>query len=188
MLRPLTEKELERLYHEDVYRDFPESEIKPWSVVSDLYGRGLYEPLGYFDGDKLTAYALQIVPRSGAPLLDYLAVIPEYRGSGVGSAVLSRLRERYHDRGGIMIECEHPDEAPDRDAALRRLAFYDRAGAVLTDTQVRLFGVLFLIYRLPCSDGSTAAPADAMESIYRLSVPAHQYDGAVSIFPGAYRR
>lgn len=188
MLRPLTEKELECLYLNDVYRDFPESEIKPWEVVSDLYTRGLYEPLGYFDGDRLMAYSLQIVPKAGAPLLDYLAVIPEYRGTGIGSVVLKQLQIRYRNRSGIMIECEHPDEAPDIDAALRRLAFYDRAGAVLTDTQVRLFGVLFLIYQLPCSDISFAAPADAMESLYRLSVPAHQYDDAVSIFYRTYRR
>ena len=186
MLRPLTEKELRKLYHEDVYRDFPESEIKPWSVVADLYSHGLYEPLGFFEGEEMAAYALMLVPEVGVPLLDYLAVIPERRGTGVGSSVLRALQNHYAERGGIMIECEHPDEAPDVGAALRRLSFYEKAGAVLTDTQVRLFGVLFLIYRLPCSDMPSDSPSDAMENLYRISVPVQQYDDAVSIFTGTY--
>lgn len=184
MLAELTRFQLETLYLNDVYRDFPESEIKPWEVVSGLYDRGFYIPLGYFEGGVLKAYVLLIaLKEKRITLLDYFAVLPEYRNSGIGSAILTELRNfctPFADN--ILIESEHPHSAPDRDIAGRRLGFYRRAGAVLTDTQVLLFGVHFLIFTLSCACGASCDAAGDIESIYRVSVPPEQYDSAVKIF------
>lgn len=189
MFRPLSESELKKIYLEDAARDFPSSELKPWEVVLDMYKRGFYEPLGFFEENTLKAYSLQIIPGAGAAvLLDYLAVLPEYRSSGIGSRILEALQDYYSPVSEyIMIECEHPDEAPDRAQALRRLSFYERSGAVLTQTQVRLFGILFLIYRLPCGSSGDIDVPSAMETIYKISVPACQYRDSVHIFPGNYK-
>ena len=187
-LRVLNELELKNLYMTDAHRDFPESELKPWDVVEKLYREGNYEPLGFYEGDTLMAYALQVVRENGkSVLLDYLAVTPQYRDRGIGSSVLRLLCEYYRGRAEyIVIESEHPDEAPDNAAALRRLDFYKRAGGILTDTRVRLFDVLFLIYILPCSDSISAVPAEELERIYRVTVPAELYNGVVDIFDAKY--
>ena len=172
----------------DAHRDFPESELKPWDVVEKLNREDNYEPIGFFEGDTLVAYALQVIRENGkSVLLDYLAVTPEYRDRGIGSAVLTALREYYRDKAEyIVIESEHPSEAPDKNAALRRLDFYKRAGGILTDTQVRLFDVLFLIFILPCSDSFSASPYDELEKIYRVTVPPELYDSVVDIFKAKY--
>ena len=187
-LRVLNETELKALYMNEAHRDFPESELKPWDVVEKLYREGNYEPLGFYDGDTFLAYALQAISEDGkSVLLDYLAVTPEYRSGGIGSQVLAKLREYYRGKTDyIAIESEHPDEAPDSAIALRRLEFYKRAGAVLTDTQVRLFDVLFLIFFLPCGDAEHIDAAEEMEKIYRVTVPPELYDGVVDIFSKKY--
>ncbi len=187
-LRVLNETELRLVYIYDAHCDFPESELKPWEVVEKLNREGNYEPIGFFEGEEMVAYALQVIRNGGkSVLLDYLAVIPKYRDRGIGSAVLKQLCEHYRGKAEyIVIESEHPDEAPDKTSALRRLDFYRRAGGILTDTQVRLFGVLFLIFILPCSDTVTAFPSEELEKIYRVTVPPELYDGVVDIFQKKY--
>ena len=185
----LNEHELINLYTTDCRRDFPESELKPLDVVEKLYREGNYEPIGFFENDTLIAYALQVIRENGkSVLLDYLAVTPEYRNRGVGSAVLTALRKYYSSQYEyIVIESEHPAEAPDKSAALRRLDFYKRAGGILTDTQVRLFDILFLIFALPCSENLSAAPFEELEKIYRVTVPPELYDEVVDIFSAEYK-
>ena len=184
MLKELTKAQLETLYLNDVYRDFPESEIKPWQVVHDLYKKGVYMPLGCFKNRVLIAYVLLIaLKEKRTVLLDYFAVLPEHRNSGAGSDILKELRKfcaSFADN--ILIESEYPETAPDREMAERRLGFYRRAGAELTDTQVLLFGVRFLIFTLNCSGSAPCDAAGDIESIYRVSVPPEQYDDAVRIF------
>ena len=134
------------------------------------------------------AYALQVIRNGGkSVLLDYLAVIPKHRDRGIGSSVLKLLCEHYRGKAEyIVIESEHPAEAPDKNAALRRLDFYKRAGGILTETQVRLFDVLFLIFILPCSDKLSASPSDELEKIYRTTVPPELYADVVDIFTAKY--
>lgn len=187
-LRILNETELTSLYMNEAHRDFPESELKPLDVVQKLYREGNYEPVGFYENDTLMAYALQVIRENGkSVLLDYLAVTPEYRDRGTGSEVLKRLQAYYAEKYDfIVIESEHPDEAPDKNAALRRLDFYRRAGAILTDTQVRLFDILFLIFALPCKDKTVFDAAAEMELHYRTTVPSVLYDGVVEIFSQKY--
>ena len=76
--------------------------------------RGLYEPLAFYDeAGALMAYAWQaVLPQCRNVLLDYFAVLPQYRGSGVGTAVLKELAAYYAPRKqSLIIECEHPAEA-----------------------------------------------------------------------------
>lgn len=187
-LRILNELELKNLYTNEAHRDFPESELKPLDVVEKLYREGNYEPIGFFENGKLMAYALQVVREKGkSVLLDYLAVTPEFRDCGIGSEVLRALQEYYSGKTEfIVIESEHPSEAPDKAAALRRLEFYKRAGAILTDTQVRLFDILFLIFALPCKNAENIDISAEMESIYRVTVPTELYDDVVDIFKAKF--
>lgn len=187
-LRLLSLEETKRIYDRYLVRDFPPAERKPFASIRQLMEAGLYEPLGAEAGDgRLLAYAWQtVVPGCASALLDYFAVLPEGRGRGTGTAVLRALaaRDAPH-RDSLIIECEHPAEAPDPAAARRRIGFYLRAGARPTAMESRLFGVRYLIYAMPCGAAVPDADINAdLQAIYRATVPEPYYRGNV-IFYGA---
>ena len=101
-------------------RDFPAAELKPFTAVRELMQAGLYEPLALCGADGgMRAYAWQVLqPGRRSALLDYFAVRQDLRGAGVGTQALRLLAELYRERlDSLILECEHPDEAPDRAAA-----------------------------------------------------------------------
>ena len=156
-LRALPQEAIPRVYAL-MRRDFPQSELKPLDTLMRLVRKGVYDALGAYDGETLCGYAMLFRRRGGRmPLLDYLAVSPERRGQGVGGAMLGLLRARYHDADALLIECERAQDAPDADAARRRLRFYARAGALQTGLRATLFGVEFVILCLPCAGGGLLA-------------------------------
>ena len=119
----LSAAECEDLYRSALPRDFPAAELKPFAEIQRLLESGVYEPLLLTDdaGARL-AYAWQVVlPGQRTALLDYFAVRYDLRGSGVGTAALGLVRDydamRVHD---LVLECEHPAEAPDPSIARRR--------------------------------------------------------------------
>ena len=99
LLRELTRNELKALFDSRVYQDFHKEEIKPFDTTCALIDRGIYQCLGAFAGQELAAYAF--VCRAGegkVVLLDYYAVSGDMRGRGIGSTVISMLKERFRGR------------------------------------------------------------------------------------------
>ena len=127
---------LSRVYRDHVRRDFPPAERKPLQAMERMRRIGRYDPLGYYSGEKLLGYAFLWRDRAGEyVLLDYLAVCPEGRGQGTGTAMLEGLNARYRRCRAILAEAEAVGED-----ALRDL----RAGqgaAVLPPRRVSGFGV-----------------------------------------------
>ena len=146
-------------------RDFPADEIKPWAIMEKLYLDGCYDMLAAVADGEMVGYAWQFRPGSDVLLIDYLAVLPQYRGRGIGSGMLRALSEYYPQK--LILESEYPLEAPDRKMAERRLGFYARAGFELSDVQVRLFGVRFHIL----AHGGDPKAKDHMQSIYQAMLP-----------------
>ena len=112
-IRLLNETEAETIHREQMTRDFPEAELKPFSAVRGLMRRGLYEPLALYEDGHLVCYAWQtVLPDCDTALLDYFAVLPELRGKGTGTRALRALAGYYAPRRRtLLIECEHPAEA-----------------------------------------------------------------------------
>lgn len=187
-IRLMDEAEAKQVYEERMVRDFPEDELKPFAAILQMMRGGIYEPLGFYDETgHLCAYAWQTVMagRSGA-LIDYFAVDAAQRGQGTGHRALQLLAEYYALRmGALIIECEHPAEAPDAAIARRRIRFYLDAGARATALESRVFGVKYQIYALPCGkDPGDAVLNDDLQALYRAMVPEPYYRGNV-IFYGA---
>ena len=89
---------------------------------------------------------------------------------------------RVHD---LVLECEHPAEAPDPSIARRRIGFYLRAGARATALESRVFGTRYAVLALPC--GGTvpdAALCKELRTLYKVMVPHPYYRGQV-IFYGS---
>lgn len=178
------ESEIRQLYNKSLVRDFPADELKSLSSILSLYQRGEYDVLGAYEGESMLAYALVFRPKNDrVTLLDYLAVEPEHRRTGVGSELLRHLRSHYADTAdALMIECERPKTAPDQALARKRIEFYTRAGAVLTDVRIWLFGVEYSILFMPCGCNTPAFDcAQIMLGLYRQMLSEKLYADNVKL-------
>ena len=153
--RKLNEKELTRVYLDEMRRDFPPTELKPLSMILNSEANGTAHTWGVFDGETLAAYLLMVRPAgSRVSQLDYFAVLPEYRSAGLGAQLLADLPQHERDVQAILIEAECPDKAEDEAMAVRRLGFYARCGAVDTGWTEHLFDAWFRVLVLP-AEGET---------------------------------
>lgn len=145
-LRALTPEELRRVYETDLKEAFPPSELKPLWAMEEMRARGVYDPLGLFDGaGNAMGYILLWKHSDGRYILiDYLCVPSGRRNGGVGGKLL-REAASYYPRDAVFIgESEAPTGNPDADGLiLRRLEFYARNGAKTLGYDTALFGVHF---------------------------------------------
>ena len=154
-VRKLNESALRGIYDAYMHEAFPPAELKPLAVMLRLMERGRYLCYGYYRNGRL-------------------AVTPELRGRGVGSAFLAALDAVL---GGVCIlgEVEMPDshDAGLNAMRLRRIAFYERAGFSLTGAACRLYGVRYAIIARRLPAGLTAAGLRGLlREVYRGLVPA----------------
>ena len=184
--RRLTEKELTDVYLNEMRRDFPPSELKPLSMILNSEAAGTAHTWGVFDGETLTAYLLMVRPAgSRVSQLDYFAVLPAYRASGLGAELLAQLPEYEKGAEVILIEAECPDKAEDEAMAVRRLGFYARCGARDTGFTEHLFDAWFRILVLPCPAVGTFADRQAMDALvdcYRRTISETQWSKYVQFY------
>ncbi len=184
--RCLTEEELAELCDTALLQDFPAAELRPKAATLKMLRRGVYRPWGVFVSEsdmpgcppmeRLAAYLLIACPLAEGPvLLDYFAVRPDFRESGVGAELLSELALR--EGRDILIEAETPETAPDTPLARRRLGFYHRCGALPTPWWDRVFQGRFDVLVLPAP--GTKRPGvlspSALTAIYHALAPGEEY-------------
>lgn len=130
---------------------FPRSEKKPFGMILRGRKKGNYEVLAV-EGEDGGFQGLAVTMRWGElVLLDYFAVEPQCRGTGVGSRALSALQERYRGKK-FLLEIESTVGVEDReDARNRRKAFYLRNGMESMDFLVNLFGVEMELMTCGCT-------------------------------------
>lgn len=94
-IQRITSAECEELYRTALPRDFPATELKPFSEIQRLLDAGVYEPLLLTDdtGTRLAYAWLVVLPAQRTALLDYFAVRYDLRGGGVGTAALQLVKE-----------------------------------------------------------------------------------------------
>lgn len=150
----LKDKEVIELYSVTAKNHFPEAELKPVERVCSFLEDGRYLCYGLFEEAALLGYAFFLKPENADfLLLDYYAVMEEYRNRKLGSVFLGLLKEELAGQKeslitGFFIESENPDfaeGAEERDLRERRIGFYLRNGACLTEITSRLFGVDYRI-------------------------------------------
>ena len=180
----LSESEIRCLYEKSLSRDFPASELKSLSSILTLYQRGVYQVIAAYLQGQFVAYALLYCPcDEQMALLDYLAVEPQFRNRGIGTAFLSHLRAHYAATAQVLlIECERPKAAPDEAEARKRIRFYTKAGAVLTNVRIWLFDVEYSIMVLACQQDIPQCDwAAKMLKLYRQMLPRDLFEHNVRL-------
>ena len=182
--RKLTLPELETVYREHMTRDFPHSELKPFSRLKALVDGGTYEAYGLFEDGAMIAYDLYWLDRADPyVMLDYFAVVPDRRNGGTGSGLLRDMLERFcAGGGGVFGEVEIPDTGDPAvdDLRRRRLGFYARAGMRTMGFRTRVFGVPYVVvaYGPEISDEALMATD---RKLYRQAFPPAVYEKEVFI-------
>ena len=170
--RRLSLAEQAALYQDHMKQDFPDSELKPLSMLEELEERGINTIWGcFYQGALAGYYVLAREPGSKLILLDYLAVMPELRGNGCGSVIIKNLVEQLPEECYLFIESENPKGASspqDRRIRERRVAFYQRCGAILSPLEVQLFGVDYAILTLSKGEPPSGKEQErAYRALYR---------------------
>lgn len=130
--------ELDALYEAVLMPSFPPSELVERSWLIEGVTQGSVIATAVDDGEGPTALAVTEVVCPGVVLLSYLAALPQARGAGVGSRLLTHVREQasQHHVALLLAEVERPDRHPGSAAygdPAARLRFYARHGAQVLD-------------------------------------------------------
>ena len=181
----LKKEQIAYIYNNFMIHDFPSSELKPLSMMMDVYDKGVYECYVLFgEEEEILAYAF-FFKNGKHYLFDYLAVTKERRNSGIGSVFLEMLRNEFSDSDSVIGEVEDPDYAKsseERDLQTRRLGFYMRNGYVNTDVKVEMFDVDYIIIEMDLGmQHSREEIADLYASIYKAMLPEKLYKEKVKI-------
>lgn len=121
-------------------KPFPRAERKPLSIIRSMQKKQksdvwFFEKDGKFVGFASTINGADII------LLDYLAVVAEYRQTGIGSEILKALYRQYTHKG-IFAEIERVKEvAASSDQCEKRKLFYITNGMEAMNVYANVFGV-----------------------------------------------
>lgn len=166
-LEILTKEQVEKLYIERLSVDFPKAELKPLDIILDAINKGRYVPLGLFDESCIIGYTF-VIKRAAVYMVDYLAVYPEHRCSGIGSKLIGLVIDYLEDAASIFAEVEDPDYAQDaesNDIQKRRMNFYLKNGCLDTGLKVKSFGVPFRVIKIM---GGPVKDLDDLWDLYRI--------------------
>lgn len=119
---------------------FPREERKPFAVIAKLHRSGKNDLWCLMCGGEFLGFA-SMVNGENILLLDYFTVEKRFRGKGIGSEALEKLKEKYPQQG-FFVEIESQWE-PGDDQTIRqkRRQFYLRSGMTPMKVMADVFGV-----------------------------------------------
>ncbi len=183
-LAVLNEKEAKNIYDSYMKTDFPKDELKPFEMIRGHMSNGIYICLGIYKSDTFIGYAFCLTDTdSNAVLLDYFAVLKEYRGIGIGSSALKKVCQYFTEElsfSALILESENPDfpkDESDKETRIRRISFYERNGMYLQGFTTDLYGVKYCIFSYPKTDAK-----EALVSLYKKMLPKKLFEQRLRIY------
>lgn len=187
IVKKINENEVDYIYHNFMVKDFPKAELKPLERIKYTMSTGMCEVLALYDWENIKSYAVLIIPQNGEyVLLDYFAVVKNYRGTGIGHEMLGKIM-KYIDRhkkhiNGMFIECESPEYATseyERIERERRIKFYKTCGCNETGFGSELFRVNYDILNINTDENYEEINLKDLELIYRQMFKKEHFENKV---------
>ena len=187
--KKLSIEELYELYNKYMKFDFPDDELKKFEHLKQLIEEKKYLCTGFFENDELKSYMLFTYENEKSPIctLDFFAVNPKYRNSGIGSKTIELIKsQKDFFEDGIIGEIEDPDFAKtkeEKEIQEKRFEFYKKNGFILTGIKSVCFDVHFLIIYLPQKNRlGDAEISKNLDLIYKAIFPKSDYEKEIKIF------
>lgn len=141
-------------FEEDVYLHyveiFPDNERKPLKLIKASYEKGYTKLIKIISNDKFVGFMMIIRVKNGEyTLLDYFAILPEYRNSKLGTKAIEILLEEEKECRGILAEIEKTGLGANEEENVyreKRKRFYERTNFRKLDFEILLYGVLYTPY------------------------------------------
>lgn len=171
-LKKLEFESVKQIYKEHLCNDFIPSEQKPLVIIQILMKMGVYHCFGLYDQDELKGYAFFCGANKKEQkviLLDYLVAVNGSRGQGVGSEILTRIKEVYKEYDVILAEVERVEagQTPeDIEIRKKRKAFYLKNEFHITGLWCDLFGEDLQIYAYMREQYTDAQIKQQLNEIY----------------------
>lgn len=187
IVKKINENEVDYIYNNFMVKDFPKAELKPLERIKYTMSTGMCEVLALYDWENIKSYAVLIIPQNGEyVLLDYFAVVKNYRGTGIGHEMLGKIM-KYIDRhkkhiNGMFIECESPEYATseyERIERERRIKFYKTCGCNETGFGSELFRVNYDILNINTDENYEEINLKDLELIYRQMFKKEHFENKV---------
>lgn len=119
---------------EEIYKDmleqFASYELKTEEKFRKLLATKEYLGRAIFCGKDIVGYVFYL-QKGNYIWIEYLAILKKYHSQGFGSSLFDSLKNVFTEAKGCFLEVELPN--PDVPNTLRRIAFYERLGALLLD-------------------------------------------------------
>lgn len=127
-------KDFDKVY--SLYKEaFPEEELYPKDLLFDHFSDSSDEFWSIYDDTKWVGLVYCMTEKD-LTYVGFLAIAPEFRGAGYGSAALALVKEKYSsNRVCLLIEEVSPKYA-DYNARKKRLAFYEANGFQLAGFKI----------------------------------------------------
>lgn len=129
---------------------FPEDERKPLELIQSSYEKQYTKIIEILYKNEMVGFmVLNRVKDKGYAVLDYLAILPQYRNSKFGTKALQILLEQEKENSGIFIEIEKVGLGKDAEENLlreKRKNFYEKVGFRKLNFDLFLFDVIYTPY------------------------------------------
>lgn len=129
---------------------FPEDERKPLELIKSSYEKHYTKIIEIIYKNEMVGFMLlNRVKDNGYAVLDYLAILPQYRNSKFGTKALQILLEQEKENSGIFIEIEKVGLGNSEEENLlreKRKNFYEKIGFKKLNFDLILFNVIYTPY------------------------------------------
>lgn len=149
---------------------FPEDERKPLELIQSSYDKQYTKIIEILYKNEMVGFmVLNRVKEKGYAVLDYLAILPQYRNSKLGTKALQILLEQEKENNGIFIEIEKVGLGKNVEENLvreKRKNFYEKVGFKKLNFDLFLFDVIYTPYLFSNTNGDENMIIDEILNIY----------------------
>lgn len=129
---------------------FPENERKTLKMIKSSFDEGYTKIIKINQSDNLCGFMIiNKIKENGYAILDYFAILPQYRSKGIGTKALKLLIDEETKNKGIFIEIEKIGLGKDDKENLirkKRKKFYEKIGFKKLNYDFVLFNVVYTPY------------------------------------------